>query len=103
MSDKTLDLVAGRFRALGEPFRLRILQALRQGPRTVGELVQMLHGNQSNVSKHLQILHQAGILGRRREGTTIIYSLIAPQVLRMCDLVHRNKVEQSSRIGSDKS
>ena len=56
MSDKMLDLVARRFRTLGEPYRLRMLEELRQGERSVGELVAVLDGNQPNISKHLAIL-----------------------------------------------
>ena len=59
MSDKMLDLVARRFRTLGEPYRLRILQELEVGEKSVGELVAALDGNQPNVSKHLQILSDA--------------------------------------------
>jgi DNA-binding transcriptional ArsR family regulator len=93
-SEKMRDLVAGRFRTLGEPYWLRILQALSQGPRTVGEIVQSLNGNQPNTSKHLQILYQAGIVGRRRDGNNVVYSLSDPSVLRLCELVHRNKAER---------
>ena len=53
MTGKMTDLIAGRFRALGEPYRLRILQVLRHREMTVGEVVQSLEGNQSNVSRHL--------------------------------------------------
>ena len=60
MSDKMLDLVARRFRTLGEPYRLRILQELEAGEKSVGELVAALDGNQPNVSKHLHILSDAG-------------------------------------------
>ena len=56
MSNKMLDLVARRFRTLGEPYRLRMLEELRQGERSVGELVAVLDGNQPNISKHLAIL-----------------------------------------------
>ena len=91
MSDEMLVPIASRFRTLGEPYRLRILQVLRRGAMTVGELVQSLDGNQPNVSRHLQILYQAGIVGRRREGSNVIYSLNDLTVFRLCELVHRNK------------
>jgi DNA-binding transcriptional ArsR family regulator len=95
MSDKMLDLVAGRFRTLGAPYRLRILQVLTRGAMRVGDLVEELHGNQPNVSKHLQILHQAGIVGRRREGNGTVYSLNDPTIFRLCELVHRNESRKS--------
>ena len=97
MSDKMLDLVARRFRTLGEPYRLRILQVLEEGERSVGELVAALDGNQPNVSKHLQILFDAGLLGRRREGTTIFYAISDPMVFKLCALVCTSEAEKSRR------
>jgi DNA-binding transcriptional ArsR family regulator len=94
MSDTILHLVAGRFRTLGEPYRLRILQSLTRRAMKVGDLVEELDGNQPNVSKHLQILYQAGIVSRRREGNTIIYSLNEPTALKLCALVHRNEAKK---------
>ncbi|MBS1805588.1 MAG: winged helix-turn-helix transcriptional regulator [Acidobacteria bacterium] len=87
MSDETRLLVASRFRTLGEPYRLRILQTLRQGAMTVGELVHSLDGNQPNISRHLQILYQAGIVSRRRSGSNIIYSIKDLTVFTLCELV----------------
>lgn len=97
LTDKTLDLIAGRFRTLGEPYRLRILQVLARGPMRVGDLVKGLDRNQPNVSKHLLILHQAGIVSRRREGNSTIYSLNDPSVLKLCELVHQDEARKSSR------
>jgi DNA-binding transcriptional ArsR family regulator len=97
MSDKMMELVARRFRTLGEPLRLRLLQELESGEKTVGELVEGLDGNQPNVSKHLQILHEAGLVGRRRVGTSIVYSISDPMVFRLCELVCRSAAEKSKR------
>jgi DNA-binding transcriptional ArsR family regulator len=94
-SDKMLALIARRFRTLGEPFRLRLLQVLETGEKTVGDLVALTEGTQPNVSKHLQILHHAGIVSRRREGTSIFYSIGDPMVLRICELVCRDAVEHA--------
>ncbi len=90
-----LDLVARRFRTLGEPYRLRLLQILESGEKTVGDLVEALVGNQSNISKHLQILHDAGLVSRRREGTSIYYRISDPMVFRLCELVCRSAAERS--------
>jgi DNA-binding transcriptional ArsR family regulator len=95
MSDKMMDLIARRFRTLGEPCRLRILQLLEQGERTVGELVAELDGNQPNVSKHLQILHDAGLVARRREGTSIVYAISDPMVFKLCELVCGSEMRKS--------
>ena len=97
LSDKMLDVVARRFRTLGEPFRLRLLQTLEDGEKTVGELVQSLDGNQPNVSKHLQILHDAGLVNRRREATTIVYAISDPMVFKLCDLVCRSAQKQTRK------
>ncbi len=87
LSHAAIELVAERFRTLGEPTRLRILDALRQRERSVTELVTQLRATQANVSKHLQLLHAAGFVGRRREGTTIYYHVADPGVFELCDLV----------------
>ncbi len=92
-----MDLIARRFRTLGEPYRLRILQALEAGEQTVGELVGTLDGNQPNVSKHLQILYSSGLVGRRRSGTSIRYSISDPMVFRLCDLVCRSEAKRSRK------
>ncbi len=79
--------LAGRFRALGEPARLAILDALRDGERTVGELVDATGQAQANVSRHLAVLHGAGYVQRRRDGAFVRYTVSDPQVYQLCDLV----------------
>jgi DNA-binding transcriptional ArsR family regulator len=91
MDDKVLELVAHRFHVLGESYRLRILQLLERRPKNVGELVNELNGNQSNVSKHLQILHQAGIVDRIRDGNNIVYSLKDRNVISLCELANKRE------------
>ena len=90
-----MELIARRFRTLGEPYRLRLLQVLEPGEKTVGEMVDALDGNQPNISKHLQILHGAGVVSRRREGTSIHYSISDPVVFKLCELVCRGAAERS--------
>lgn len=88
-------LMARRFRLLGEPFRLRLLQALEREERTVGDLVRALDGNQPNVSKHLQLMHDAGLVSRRRAGNSVFYGIADPMVVKLCDLVCKNAVERA--------
>jgi len=95
MSDKMTELVARRFRTLGEPVRLRLLQAMESGEMTVGQLVELVAGNQPNVSKHLQILHDGGLVSRRREGTSILYGIADPMIFQLCALVCRSAAEKS--------
>jgi DNA-binding transcriptional ArsR family regulator len=97
MSETMMELIARRFRTLGEPFRLRILQELEGGERTVGELVERMEGGQPNVSKHLAILHEAGLISRRREGTSMVYAISDPMVFRLCELVCRSEAKKRLR------
>ena len=90
-----VELVARRFRMLGEPQRLRILQALEEGEKTVGEIVDALSGNQPNISKHLQALNDAGLVSRRREGNSICYGISDPAVFKLCELVCRSATEEA--------
>ena len=80
-------LIAARFRLLGEPMRIRILDLLREEPATVGELAAEIETTQQNVSKHLSALHQAGIVSREKEGTRVHYSIADPGVFELCEHV----------------
>ena len=87
LTDETADMVAERFQALAEPMRLRILNALRRGERSVGELVGETGAGQANVSKHLQVLHRHGFVERRKAGVSSLYRIADPNVFQLCDLV----------------
>lgn len=91
-----VELAAQRFRLLGEPMRLRILQALEAGDRPVHEIVTLLGASQPNVSKHLRALGQAGLVTSRREGLNIYYGIADPMVFRLCQLVCHS-AEQHAR------
>lgn len=79
--------VAERFKALGEPARLRILDALREGELTVGELVERTQLNQANLSKHLQLLHAMGFVARAKDGLFVYYRLADDDVFQLCDVM----------------
>ncbi len=87
LSDQALDLVAMRFRSLGEPMRLKIVRLLEQSELSVGELVQRLKSSQANVSKHLKVLMNAGVLCRRVQGTSAFYSICDPLIIKICDTI----------------
>jgi ArsR family transcriptional regulator len=87
MGDEALQLVARRFAVLGEPMRLRLLQDLTEGERSVNALAARSGGTQANVSRHLQTLAGEGLIKRRREGTQVFYSVADPSVFDMCAVV----------------
>jgi DNA-binding transcriptional ArsR family regulator len=87
LTPPVIELVAERFRALGEPARLSILSALRGGEMTVTELVEETGLGQANVSRHLQLLHSLGFVSRRKEGLFAYYSLADRNVFQLCDLM----------------
>ncbi|MFN8654028.1 MAG: metalloregulator ArsR/SmtB family transcription factor [Gemmatimonadales bacterium] len=79
--------IAERFRALAEPSRLEILQALRPGEQTVSDILAATGLGQANTSKHLQVLHAAGLVERRKEGPSTWYRLADADVLKLCELM----------------
>ncbi len=95
LPEVTIEMVARRFRMLGEPQRLRILQLLQSGPKTVNEVVEALGVSQSNVSRHLQALADSGLLARKRSGNNILYSIGDQVVYKLCDLVCHSVTRQA--------
>ena len=87
LSDRARELIAERFRALGEPMRLRILECLFRSAASVGEILASTGGTQANVSKHLAVLHAGGLVRRRREGLKAVYSIADPTLERICAVV----------------
>jgi DNA-binding transcriptional ArsR family regulator len=87
MSRTQIVAVAERFKALSEPSRLEILNALRRGEQTVSELLETTGLAQANASRHLQVLFAAGLVRRRKEGVSTYYRLADQDVLRLCELM----------------
>jgi ArsR family transcriptional regulator len=86
-SEDELEQIAGRFKMLGEPMRLKILQAVCKTPRTVNDIVTATGSTQANVSKHLALLAAAGILGREKVGQRAYYGMKDTLVVQLCELV----------------
>jgi DNA-binding transcriptional ArsR family regulator len=82
-----VELIAQRFRVLGEPMRIRLLDTLRAGPLTVGALQRATGASQQNVSKHLGVLHGAGLVRRTKEGTFARYEIADEGVFALCEQV----------------
>ncbi len=87
LSPAMLSKVAERFKALAEPTRLSLLQALQGGETAVGELVERTGLSLANASKQLQQLHAAGFVSRRKDGLFVYYALADDDVMQLCDLV----------------
>ena len=87
LPDPLVELVAQRFRVLSEPARIKLLDALRAGSASVGELAARVGLSQQNASKHLGVLHSAGLLQRNRTGNTARYAIADPSVFTLCELV----------------
>jgi DNA-binding transcriptional ArsR family regulator len=87
LPEPLVDLIARRFRVIGEPMRIKLLDRLRDGAATVNELTEALRASQQNVSKHLGVLHQAGIVSRTKDGTSVRYAIADDSVFALCEQV----------------
>ncbi len=86
-SQAVVEQVANYFRVLGEPMRLKLLNVLRDGERCVQDLVDETQTSQANVSKHLKVMLQAGILAKRSQGTQAFYRVTDDLIFELCNLV----------------
>lgn len=87
LDDEALEEVAGYFYALSVPMRLKILAALTDGELNVSELTAATESTQANISKHLAVLAQRGLVGKTARGTSIYYRITGPRVNELCALV----------------
>jgi DNA-binding transcriptional ArsR family regulator len=87
LPEPLVDLIAQRFRVMGEPMRIRLLDHMRERSATVGELREAMGATQQNVSKHLAVLHQAGIVRREKRGNHAVYSIADESVFALCEQV----------------
>ena len=97
MTPALLAEVAERFKALGEPVRLSLLQALRKKEMSVGELVAATGLGQANVSKHLHQLLDCGYVTRRKEGTFVYYRIASDDVFMLCDVMC-SRIDEEVRV-----
>ena len=95
-----VERVAERFRILGEPMRIRLLEAMRDGEASVKELQEATGASQQNVSQHLGVLLRARIVSRRKEGNFSLYSITDPVVWSLCDAVYGGLRQQLEELDS---
>ena len=98
LSPEALELVARRFRALGDATRLRLLQALFTRERTVQELSALAGASQANTSKHLALLFEQGLVARRREGLFTRYRINDATLQPLCRLVCDSLTERHEAV-----
>jgi DNA-binding transcriptional ArsR family regulator len=87
LTPETLQLVADFFKVLSESSRLQIVCALKMGRKNVTEIIETTGLGQANVSKHLKILAQAGIVSRQQQGVCVYYQIASSFVFDLCELV----------------
>ena len=100
---EALEQVAAYFQALSEPTRLQILNLLRSGERSVGELAQLCGYTSANISRHLAFLTRQGLVARESRGTSVYYRIADPSVYQLCDLVCGNLERQFERAASERA
>lgn len=99
LSDAALEIIASRFRILGEPTRLKLIHVLRERRRTVNELVTLTGKSQAHVSRQLKALAEAGILTRQREGVSVYYSIGDAAIIELCHHVCGSLAGEFQRRG----
>ncbi|MBI4898716.1 MAG: winged helix-turn-helix transcriptional regulator [Actinobacteria bacterium] len=95
-----VELIAQRFRVFGEPMRIKLLCALSDQPATVGELQEITGGSQQNVSKHLGVLAQAGMVDRSKRGNCVVYAITDDSLFALCETVCGGLRDQLDELGS---
>ncbi|XHU96727.1 MAG: helix-turn-helix transcriptional regulator [cyanobacterium endosymbiont of Rhopalodia gibba] len=94
LSPAVLGMIADFFKILSEVSRLQIVCTLKKGEKNVSEIIEITGLGQANVSKHLKLLTQAGIVTRTQQGVNVIYAIANPLVFSLCDLVCNSIVTQ---------
>ena len=103
LSPEALAQVAAYFQALSEPARLRLLNLLRVKTHSVGELAEATGYSPANVSRHLALLAQHGVLARETKGTSVYYSIADPAVYELCNLVCGNLARRFERTAAQRA
>lgn len=103
LPDEALAEVAAYFQALAEPTRLQILNLLREQERSVGELAQLCGYSSANISRHLALLTQHGLVARESRGNSAFYSIADASVYALCDLVCGNIARKLERAAAGRA
>ena len=98
LPDELVELISQRFRVLSEPTRIRLLDSLRGGPATVSQLQDASGASQQNVSKHLSLLLEAGMVRRSKVGARAYYSIADETLFDLCEQVCGNLHRQIAQL-----
>lgn len=100
LPEPLVELIARRFRVIGEPMRIKLLDRLRGGPATVTELTEATGASQQNVSRHLAVLHDARVVHREKEGNFVRYSIADDSIFELCDRVCGSLRREVDELGA---
>jgi ArsR family transcriptional regulator, virulence genes transcriptional regulator len=96
--DMTLyEMQAEISKTMAHPIRLAILHCLKDGEKTVNELIQTIGASQSNISQHLALMRQRQIVKTRKVGSTVYYQVYSPKISQACDIVREVLIEQLNK------
>lgn len=87
ISNPAIARIAEYFKVLSEVSRLQILCSLKTGPKNVTEIITLTGLGQANVSKHLKILTQVGMVIRQPQGVSVYYDIADPSLFKLCEIV----------------
>lgn len=94
ISPEALSRVAQYFKILSETSRLQILCSLKSGSKNVSQIMEITHLGQPNISQHLKVLTQAGMVVRQPQGVSVFYEITDPTIFELCNLVCDRLIEQ---------
>lgn len=97
LTPDVLELIAHRFKALGDPSRLAILNTLRDGELNVTDIVERTGLSQANTSKQLKQLHALGFVSRRKDGLFVLYRMADKGVFKLCDVMCERMDAETNR------
>ena len=96
--DMTLyEMQAEISKTMAHPIRLAILHCLKDGEKTVNDLVETVGASQSNISQHLALMRQRQIVKTRKVGSTVYYQVYSPKISQACDMVREVLIEQLNK------
>jgi len=89
MEDEIFELKAGILKVLAQPTRLKILECLRRGEKSIHEIVHAIHGEQSNISRHISLMQKNHIVTTRNDGVKVMVKVRDPEIFNILDQVSK--------------